>query len=233
MIARARLAGVSPMVTIADSLEEAELCIKIAEEHEDIFATVGVHPHKSSEWSEVSGQRLMNLVRSSKKVKAVGEIGLDYHYDFSPRDAQKAAFKTQLLLAKELDLPAVIHCREAVSDVKMILQETSTTRFVLHCCTEAWSDIEELVKNGALLSFTGMATFAKATVIHDTIKHCPLEQMMIETDAPYLAPGAHRGKRNEPAFVIEVAKAIAELKGLSLEEVAAATTKNAIEFFAL
>lgn len=233
VIDRARAAGISPMVTIADNLDEAKTCINIAESHDDIFATVGVHPHNAKDWKDGNEKRMKELVASSKKVKAIGEIGLDYHYDFSPRDAQKSAFRTQLTLAQELDLPVVIHCREAIDDLKMILKETSAKNFVLHCCTEAWSDVSEFVDQGCLLSFTGMATYPKATVIHDTIKQCPLNQMMVETDAPYLAPGKHRGKRNEPAFVVEVAKAIAELKGISIEEVADVTAKNAIEFFRL
>jgi TatD DNase family protein len=233
VIERARTAGISPMVTIADSLDEAELCIEIAKANADIFATVGVHPHNAKDWTNTDADCLRALVASSKKVKAIGEIGLDYHYDFSERSDQQSVFSEQLQLANELQLPAVIHCREAVDDVKKILQELGTKNVVLHCCTEKWEDVEELVKEGCMLSFTGMATFLKATVIHNTIKQCPLSQMMIETDSPYLAPGAHRGKRNEPAFVSEVAKAIAELKGVSLQEVADATTKNAVQFFRL
>jgi TatD DNase family protein len=229
----ARAAGVTHVVTIADSIPEAADCIELTTTHDDVFATVGVHPHNAKTFDDQDVNRLRLLIQSSEKVRAVGEIGLDYHYDFSPRNVQQDVFRIQLKLAQEMELPCVIHCREAIADLKSILAERTPKQFVLHCCTEKWEDVSDLVSAGNLLSFTGMATYPKATVIHDTIRQCPLEKMMIETDAPYLAPEAHRGKRNEPAFVVEVAKAIADLKGISVEEVANATTKNAIEFFRL
>ncbi len=136
------------------------------------------------------------------------------------------------MVARELDLPVVIHNRESIADLKAILQN-HPVKFVLHCCTEKWSDVADLVSAGCMLSFTGIATYPDAADIRETIKNCPLQQMMIETDAPYLTPVPHRGKRNEPAFVTEVAKKIAELKGISLEEVDRVTTENAVRFFAL
>ena len=126
-----------------------------------------------------------------------------------------------------------MHCREAVEDVWQIVDELKPAKLVLHCCTEKWADVERFVKRGYLLSFTGIATYPNATDIRETIHRCPLAQMMIETDAPYLAPVPHRGKRNEPAFVVEVAKLIAKEKGITFEEVDSATTKNAVDFFAL
>jgi TatD DNase family protein len=141
------------------------------------------------------------------------------------------AFSHQLRLAKELRKSAVIHTREAIDDTWKVLQEVGYDRVVIHCCTEAWSDIERFVAFGCFLSFTGIATYPKSDAIRDTIKHCPLERMMIETDAPYLAPVPHRGKRNEPAFVKEVAACIAEVKGISVEEVDQRTTDNAERFF--
>ncbi|OGJ56102.1 hypothetical protein A2706_02150 [Candidatus Peribacteria bacterium RIFCSPHIGHO2_01_FULL_51_35] len=233
VIARATKNGVDRMVTIADTLEEAEKCIAIAEKHPQIFATVGVHPHEAKSWKQGDDDRLRLLVQSSKKVKAVGEIGLDYHYDFSPRDTQREVFALQLKIAKEIKKPAVIHCREAVEDLWMIIEKEKPASLVLHCCTEKWEDVERFIAAGYLLSFTGITTYPNAADIRKTIKHCPLSQMMIETDAPYLAPVPHRGKRNEPAFVIEVAKAIADIKGVSVEEVDAATTANAVEFYRL
>ncbi len=233
VIARAKEAAVTAMVTIADSLGEGERCIGIAGKFPEVFCTVGVHPHHAKDWGVGSREKLLQIAKSSKKVRAIGEIGLDYHYDFSPREAQRDVFRTQLELAKELQLPAVIHCREAIADVRAIVDEVAPPTVVLHCCTERWEDVALLVERGSLLSFTGIATYPRSEEIRRTIKACPLEQMMIETDAPYLAPVPHRGKRNEPAYVVEVAKVIAKEKGISLEEVDAATTKNAVEFFRL
>lgn len=233
VLKRAKEAGVDHMVTIADSLEEAGRCIEIAEKHPHIFATVGVHPHNAKDWKRGDSECLQDMVARSKKVKAIGEIGLDYHYDHSERGVQRAVFLEQLTLSRELGLPAVVHCREAVKDIETIVREVEPLQVVIHCCTEKWEDIAWAVELGHILSFTGIATYPSSHDIRETIKHCPMDQMMIETDSPYLAPVPHRGKRNEPAYVTEVAKKIAEIKGLSVEEVDAATTKNAMEFFGL
>lgn len=232
-ISRAKTAGISQMITIADSLPEATRCIEIAEAHAEIFATVGVHPHNAKDWNDADAEKLEALVASSKKVKAIGEIGLDYHYDFSPRDLQITALGQQLAIAQDLNLPVVIHNRESIADLKEILKQFPKIRFVLHCCTEKWNDVKDLVDAGGLLSFTGIATYPDANDIRETITNCPLEQMMIETDAPYLTPVPHRGKRNEPSFVVHVAEAIAKIKDVSLDEVDRATTQNAINFFGL
>ncbi|MDA1208926.1 MAG: TatD family hydrolase [bacterium] len=240
VIERAGEAGVAKMVCIADSLPEAKDCLQIAEKYEHIFCTVGVHPHHASAWGSGSresgvGSRdmMLKLVSSSPKVVAIGEIGLDYHYDNSPRDVQRSVFEEQLKIAKELNIPAVIHCRESMVDVREIIERIDPPMFVIHCCTEKWEDVSWVVDRGCLLSFTGIATYPKSEEIRRTIAECPLKQMMIETDAPYLAPIPYRGKRNEPAFVIEVAKCIAEVKGIALEEVAKATTENAEKFYGI
>ncbi len=233
VLKRAKDAGVERCIAIADDIKESEKCLSLAEKLEQVFCTVGVHPHVSGQWSEGSSQKLISMVKSSKKTVAVGEIGLDYHYDNSPRDVQRDVFRIQLELAKELNMPAVVHCRDAIQDLKQIIQDVDPPSLVLHCCTEQWENVSSLVERGYFLSFTGIATYPKAEDIRETIKQCPLEQMMVETDAPYLAPIPHRGKRNEPAFVVEVAKLLAELKGKSLEEIDDITTKNTVEFFGL
>lgn len=233
VLKRAKEAGVEKMVTIADSLEEAEQCIHIAEKHPHIFCTVGVHPHNAKEWKRGDADRLKEMVTGSNKVKAIGEIGLDYHYNHSPRGDQRAVFLEQLTISRELGLPAVVHCREAIKDIETIIREVEPLQVVIHCCTEKWEDVEWLVKLGHFLSFTGIATYPSSHDIRETIKYCPLDQMMIETDAPYLAPVPHRGKRNEPAYVVEVLKTIAKIKGVSEKDVEDATTKNAVEFFGL
>ena len=237
VLLRAEEHGVRAMVTISDTINEAEKCLEIAEKYEQIFCTIGVHPHEAKHWSFDRAQndidRVKTLVLSSDKAKAIGEIGLDYHYDNSPRDVQQEVFRTQLQLAKDLNLPAVIHNRESIEDLKRIISEVGPGSLVVHCCTEKWEDVADLVDQGFLLGFTGIATYPQAEEIRETIQHCPLEQMMIETDAPYLAPVPHRGKRNEPAFVREVAKLVADIKNISLEEVDAVTTENTIRFYGL
>jgi len=233
VLERAAQAGVMQMVCIADSLPEAARCIELAQQYPQLFATVGVHPHHAKDWSKGSRELFLKLVRWSDRVKAIGEIGLDYHYFNSPRDVQLSVFREQLTLAKECKLPVVVHCREAIADVRQIVDELQPPKLVLHCCTEKWEDIQPLVERGYFLSFTGIATYVNTEDTQRTIRECPPTQLMIETDSPYLAPIPYRGKRNEPAYVREVARAVARIKGLTLEEVDRMTTKNAVDFFGL
>ena len=233
VIARAREQGIDRMITIADSVAESRACLAIAQKYSELFCTVGVHPHHAKDWKPADVDALRAMASSSPKVRAIGEIGLDYHYDFSPREAQRPVFRAQLALAQELNLPAVVHCREAIADVRADLEGMDLTKIVLHCCTEAWRDIEDLVARGLRLSFTGIATYPQAEEIRHVIQQCPTSQIMVETDAPYLAPVPYRGKRNEPAFVLEVAKLLAKLKNLPPEDVDRITSYNAVEFFGL
>ncbi len=233
VIRRAIDAGVRKMVTIADSLPEGKKCAALANAYDEIFCTVGVHPHHAKEWGSGNIQQMKTVFGASKKCVAVGEIGLDYHYDFSPRESQRETFHAQLLLAKELGLPAVVHCREAIVDVRAIVEEVDAGPFVLHCCTERWEDVAWIIERGSLLSFTGIATFPKSDVIRETIRRCPIESMMVETDAPYLAPIPYRGQRCEPAYVMDVARFIAAEKGMELEEFDRITTKTTMAFFGL
>lgn len=233
VIARAKVAGIKRMIVIGDSIKESEDCVRLAEHHKELFCTVGVHPHGAKDWKEGDDSLLQLFVQSSPKVRAIGEIGLDYHYDFSPRETQSAVFRAQLLLAKELGLPAVVHCREAISDIRTIIDDVGPPRVVIHCCSEPFADVQPLLASGHFLSFTGIATYKSAQVIRECIRQCPMDRLMIETDSPYLAPVPHRGKRNEPEFLVEVAKIVAELKGLTLQEVDALTTQNTVEFFGL
>jgi len=236
-IARAKNAGVSAMVTIADTLREGEKCLELSAKYDDLYCTIGVHPHHAKEWVEGDIETLRTMLGSSPKVKAVGEIGLDYHYPSASsgqaRAEQKEVFRAQLLLAKELGLPAVVHCREAIADVRMIIEEVDAGPFVLHCCTEKWDDVEWILDRGSLLSFTGIATFQNSVEVQETLRNCPLESMMIETDAPYLAPIPHRGKRCEPAYVMDTARFVAAEKGLSLQQFDQVTTKTTVAFFGL
>ncbi len=230
---RAHKAGVLQFVTIADTLLEAEECRKIAQKYDQIYCTVGVHPHHADEWKVDSGKRIIEECVQDPKMVAVGEIGLDYHYMNSPREDQIRAFRDQILIAQEFKKPIVVHNRESFEDLLPIIDELKPQKMVLHCCTEKWEDAVQILDRGYLLGFTGIATYPKSQVIREVIKNCPLEKMLIETDAPYLAPEGMRGKRNEPAFVVEVAKLIADIKGISLEEVDRVTTSNTIGFYAL
>jgi TatD DNase family protein len=180
-----------------------------------------------------NNQEPMIKMLSHKKTVAVGEIGLDYHYMNSPKDVQQKAFREQLQIAKTLQKPAVVHCREAIEDIRSIIDEVQPPCVVIHCCTEKWEGVEPLVVAGHYLSFTGIATFPASEEIRRTIRMCPMEQLMIETDSPYLAPVPYRGKRNEPAYVVEVAKCVATEKGIALSEVDRITTENTERFFGL
>ncbi len=233
VLERAKDRGVTQMITIADSVAESEKCVDLARRYKQLFCAVGVHPHHASQWNDDAERRLLALTTYSDRVKAVGEIGLDYHYDFSPRDVQRDAFIAQLKFAGCEGFPVVVHCREAIEDVRQIVEQIKPEKLVLHCCSETFADVVPLLERGYFLSFTGIATFPKSQDIRETIRRTPIEQIMVETDAPYLAPVPYRGKRNEPAYVVEVAQCIADIKGLSLEEVDAITTKNAVEFFQL
>ncbi len=239
VVLRATASGVGRMICIADSLSESEKCLEIAEKYEQIFCTIGVHPHNASMWERNKKQETKNnqepmiKMLSHKKTVAVGEIGLDYHYMNSPKEIQQHAFREQLQIAKNIQKPTVVHCREAIEDIRYIIDEVQPPCVVIHCCTEKWEDVESLVQAGHFLSFTGIATFSASDEILRTIRMCPIEQLMIETDSPYLAPVPYRGKRNEPAYVVEVAKCVAAEKGIDLREVDRITTENTERFFGL
>lgn len=233
ILENAKKAGVTMMVTIADTISEANDCRIIAEKYENVFFTAGVHPHHAKDFLFEQTAQAIRDFTLHPKCKGIGEIGLDYHYMNSPKDAQLKAFEMQLKLAVELNLSVVVHTREAIKDTWTIMNSVKPKKAVLHCCTEKWEDVGHFVDAGWLLSFTGIATYPASTDIRDTIKHCPLDQLMIETDAPYLAPESKRGQRNEPAFVAEVLKCVAEVKNISIEEADRATTKNTIEFYGL
>ena len=233
VIARALERGITTIITISDEMADIQPCIKLSEKYSQIFFTAGVHPHHAKDFSF---ERDLNIIKDTAKhpkCKAIGEIGLDYHYMWSPKDTQQRVFEAQLALAVELKLPAVVHCREAVEDVWTIVNHVKGSKIVLHCCTEKWSDVKRFVDAGHMLSFTGIATYPKSDEIRETIKNCPIAQLMIETDAPFLAPVPHRGKRNEPAYVAEVANIVASVKQIDPEEVDRVTSANAIEFFRL
>jgi TatD DNase family protein len=237
VLARAAAAGVERMIVVGFDLASSEEAVAIASAHPAVYAAVAVHPHDARDYDEAVEARLRELASTSKLV-AIGEIGLDYHYDFSPRDAQFHAFRRQLALALELELPVIIHCREAYPDVLDVL-ETHVRNLacseqgggVLHCWAGTMEEAERAVEMGFFLGFGGVLTFKNAEETRRIAAAVPLERILLETDAPYLAPAPHRGKRNEPAFTRLVAEKLAEIRGLSYEGVAATTTDNCGRLF--
>jgi TatD DNase family protein len=231
VIERARNAGVEIIVNVGNgdlSQDSHTAAINVAEKYPFIYTTVGVHPHEANRLDDELFARLLDLSHHPKVI-AWGEIGLDYYYDNSPRDIQCAAFRRQLQAARERQLPAVIHTRDAEEDTLAILNEEwkdSGLPGIIHCFTGTRQLAEAAIELGFLISFSGVVTFKNAEDLRDTAKALPVEKILIETDAPFLAPIPYRGKRNEPAYVVETAKTIAALRNLTCEEIGRITSEN-------
>jgi TatD DNase family protein len=229
VISRAWDAGVAHLVVIGESRTSAERALELAQGDDRIWATAGVHPHDAGSWTLESADWLESALRRPRTI-AAGEMGLDYHYDHSPRDVQRRAFEAQLDLAAVLGLPAIIHAREADEDVAAILRSFPDVAAILHSFSSGRALLEAGLELGAYVSFSGMITF-KNWQRNDAIEAVPLDRILLETDAPYLAPTPHRGKRNEPSFVRRVAEQIALVRGLPVEEVIDITGRNAATVF--
>ncbi|MBI5282020.1 MAG: TatD family hydrolase [Candidatus Solibacter usitatus] len=229
VVARAREAGVGWMVAIGsgDGPPDLEAGIRLAEAYPFISATVGVHPHDAAKATPETWPELIRLA-AHPKVVALGEIGLDYHYDFSPRPVQQAAFIRQLEIARDARLPIVIHTREAWDDTIALIRDHWDLALggIFHCFSGGPAQAEQVLELGFHVSFSGIVTFPRATEIHAAARIVPADRLLIETDAPYLAPVPHRGKRNEPAFLVHTARRLAELRGASVDEIAAQTALN-------
>jgi len=237
VIARARAAGVRYLMTIGGAAgpDAMGTALKIAESHEGIFAAAGVHPHEASKAEERHFDQLRKW-SGHPKFLAVGEIGLDYHYDHSPRETQKKVFIRQLELAREIRLPIVIHCREAWADLGEIIGahwQASGLGGILHCFSGGREDASRFLDWGFLISFAGNITFKKADDLRAVAQQIPLDSLLTETDSPYLAPVPHRGKRNQPAYVVEVTRALAALHHVSPEEMGSRAVQNFTRFFCL
>jgi TatD DNase family protein len=202
---------------------DLETAIRQAERYPFIAATIGVHPHDASKATAETFERLRHLA-AHPKVAAIGEIGLDYHYDFSPRDVQQSVFRKQLEIAAEAGKPVVIHTREAWADTMALVGPAR--RGILHCFTGDAQQAREALDLGFHLAFGGVLTFPNAEAVRQAARMTPVDRMLLETDCPYLAPVPHRGRRNEPAFVVEVARRLAEVRGCTLDEIASQTTRN-------
>lgn len=230
-IERARGAGVGALVSIASSVADAEQVAALTRAHRGVWGTAGVHPHEAGHAGPDDVRRVRDLLELEPRLVAVGETGLDYHYDFCPRGRQRELFHAHARLAAEAELPLVVHSRSADEDTRAVIAEfRGAARGVLHCFTGGMGLLEEALDAGWHISFTGLVTF-KNFDGQEALRAVPSDRLMIETDSPYLAPVPHRGRRNEPAWVARVRDGVAALRGESREEVERYTARNALRFF--
>jgi TatD DNase family protein len=232
VLERAQKAGVGYVINIGSSLEGSINSVNLSGNYPNIFAVVGCHPHDASGFSEADIETIRSLTNFDKVV-AIGEIGLDYYRNLSPQEDQKKTFISLLRLAGELDLPVVIHCRQAQEDTLKIMDQEKTKRAIVHCFGGDPGFLKACIERGYLVSFTCNVTYKKAQDVREAVKSAPLEKICLETDAPYLSPEGHRGKRNEPFFVRMLAEEVARIKGIRVEEIEQATSQNAKTFFNL
>ena len=239
VIDRAHAASVTAILNVGTGDPHSgafERAIELGKSHETIYTAVGTHPHDARLYDDEAEEKTRTLIASGKRVVAWGEIGLDFHYDNSPRDVQVAVFKRQLRAARDLNLPVIIHTREAESETIDILKtdyDGAVRRGVFHCFSGSEDLAKQALEIGFMISFSGILTFKKAEELRNIARQVPLDRLLIETDCPYLTPVPHRGKRNEPAYVVEVARCLAGLHGLEIEGLAHVTTENFMRFFSL
>jgi TatD DNase family protein len=233
IVARAAAAGIGRIVTISTRVRRFDGLLKITDKYPQVYCSIGTHPHQADEEDGIAADELIGLT-NHPKVVALGEAGLDYFYQHGSRVAQERGFRTHIAAARATDLPLVIHTREADEDCERILEEEIAKgpfRAVLHCYTGGRKLAMKAIELGLSISFTGILTFKKSDALRALAAELPADRIMVETDAPYLAPGKFRGKRNEPAYVVEVAKVLAEARGVSLEEISRQTTENFFRLF--
>lgn len=233
VIARARAAGIGRIVSISTRVKKHAQILAIAETYPDVFCSVGTHPHNADEEMEITAADLM-AIASHPKVVAIGEAGLDYHYDKSDRTNQALSFRQHIVASRQTGLPLVIHARQADDDMaRILIEETEKGAFpaVLHCYTGGRDLAFKAIELGLYIGFTGILTFKNGQDLRDIAKDLPADRVLVETDAPYLAPLPYRGKRNEPSYVVETAKMLAQVRGVSEEEIARQTTENFFQLF--
>lgn len=234
-VARARAAGVGCMVTICTHLAKFAQVAAVAERFPDVLCTVGVHPHNAGDELHFADEAALLAAAKHPRVVGIGETGLDYFYDHSPRDAQQESFRRHIRVSAETGLPIIVHTRDADADIMRIVREevggAGGVTGLLHCFSSTRQLAEEALEFGFYLSLSGIVTFKKADALRAIVKEAPIDRLLVETDAPYLAPIPHRGKRNEPAFVADTAKVVAAAKGVSPTELATATTDNFFRLF--
>lgn len=231
MIERAFAGGLKAIVSVGYDLNASREATKIANDHDGIYAVVGIHPHNA----KTMNAPLLDLLRElaqDPKVVAIGEIGLDYYRDLSPRQRQKEAFEQQIRLAKELQLPIVVHDREAHYDILEVLRKFGKdVKGILHCFSGDLGMAEEVIEFGYLISIAGPVTFPNARKLHQLVQQLPAASLILETDCPFLSPQSRRGERNEPLFILETTHKVAELKGMQVNELAELTSRNARRMF--
>ena len=233
VVARARAAGLGRMITISTRIDKVEQVRAIADTYEDVFFTVGTHPHQAHLDPEIPAEAIAELARHRKCV-GIGEAGLDYHYDQAPRDIAARVFRTHIAAARMSGLPLVIHARDADEDMAAILTSEmgkGAFKALLHCFTAGPALARTALDLGLSISFAGVITFKKSDALRAVAASVPLDRLLVETDAPFLAPTPYRGKRNEPAYVIETARTLADIKGVGLDEMIATTTANVLRLF--
>jgi TatD DNase family protein len=234
VIKRAGNAGVDFIVTVGTNLELSQKAVALAGQYENIYATVGIHPHDVVHTDEFTWGSIKELVNTNREIiVGYGEIGLDFFRNISPEEKQIEAFVRQLELARELNLPVVIHDREAHEQTLKIVKSSGVRRGVFHCFSGDYEMAGKCIDLGFYISVPGVVTFDKAKTIQDVVQRLPLSSMLLETDAPYLAPVPHRGKRNEPSFIVNTAKKVAEIKKIPWEEVAQVTASNTMNLFGI
>lgn len=233
IVQRAHDAGIGRMVTISTRVKKFPQVLAIAERFDDVYCSVGTHPHRADKELDVTIADLVKLT-DHPKVVAIGEAGLDYFYETSPREAQAEGFRNHIAAARETGLPLVIHSRDADEDMAAILTEETgkgAFPFILHCFSSGRALAETGIELGGYVSFSGILTFGRSQDIRDIARDLPADRLLVETDAPYLAPPPYRGKRNEPAYVVNTARVLAETRGVSEEAIAATTTENFFRLF--
>lgn len=233
ILSRAREAGVSRMIAICDRLDNFETVHSIADANSDIWCSVGVHPHHSKDFSDLESKTLLEL-SAKKNVVAIGETGLDFHYNYSPRDAQIASFKKHIDAAQRSKLPLILHTREADEEMADILEQSYAAApfaMLLHCYTGGQDLADRALALGAYVSVSGIFSFKSAKDVRAVIDTIPLDRILLETDCPYLAPMPMRGRRNEPSYLPHVAKALADSRNMDVDEVGRITEANALDFF--
>jgi len=219
--------GIAYVMNPAGNLKDAELAVKLADKYDFFYCAVGSHPDSADEVDDAITHRYRTWAQTHSKVKAIGEIGLDYHYEDIPRDLQKQAFYKQMALAQEVKLPVIVHDRDAHEDAMDIVRAFSDVKGVFHCYSGAWEQAKALVDNGWYIGFTGVLTFKNAKRALDVASKLPMDRILLETDCPYMAPEPFRGKRNDSGLLYRMAEVLADIRGVSYEEIGTITTQNA------
>ena len=234
VIERARMAGIGCMLTIGTHVDRFDGVLAIAERYGSVFCSVGVHPHEAAKAADLTAEHLVRMAARHPKIVAFGESGLDFHYDYSPRDVQERVFRAHISAARQSGLPLIVHTREADTETLAILreeQEKGPFPGLIHCFSTGRDLAEGAIALGMYVSISGIVTFKRADALRDIVRDLPLDRLLVETDAPYLAPIPMRGKRNEPAFTAHTAACVAGVKGVSADELAQSTTENFFRLF--